>query len=200
MNLLSEVLSYTAGIIHFTAFIIYGACILKKTVKPCLATWLIWAYTCLLTLLSYDYIAKDWLKETVALSDSVGCLAVFLLCIGRHTFKKPDSAIFIGIFVVDVATSICWWIYGGSLAIYVILQLSDMFSVIPSCRSAWENPKNEKLIVWIMWTVGYAISGVVVILRWQCFWDIVYQANFIVIHGAVAAVLIIKIARQKRNN
>ncbi|MFA6095556.1 MAG: hypothetical protein WC767_01810 [Candidatus Paceibacterota bacterium] len=186
-------LSILAALVHIIAFCLYGRSMIKDKAHPNTAMLVIWAFGSFITLFNYDFVANDWLKESVALVDTVGCLAIFWIFVGRGKFDiKKLKNVDCMIVMADVVAIVIWQIYGSALIAYAVLQVSAALSIVPMCRQVWEGNEEEDTLVWFLWTSAYFISGVVVVLRWEGVQDIIYQANYTLMHLAVAIVCVKK--------
>ncbi len=183
---ISEILAIISGITHTIAYLDYNRQVLKGVTKPNGATWLIWSVIATVSTGSYLKATGDSWKSVIPLLNIALCIAtlIFALCLKR--FKKPDAmdfvALTIGIFAVVV-----WKQYGSAKYANLIVQFAILAGFIPTWRAIIKNPLCEHARPWWIWTIGYGLAIIVVILRWSDQWyDLVYPINCIVLHSSVA--------------
>lgn len=182
----SETLAIIASLTHIVAFLVYNKQILGAKNAPNISTWAIWGLLSFFNVASYWTMSGDWAKSLLPMISSFLCVATFFVSLGRGHFatigKYDLAALFIGV----VAVAVWLWFKSATFA-NMLAQCCVFIGFLPTYRSVWENPKNEKALPWFIWTLAYVFGTMVVILRWQGQWqDVVYFANCIVLHLVVA--------------
>ena len=182
----SEILAIASGVAHAVAYLDYNRLVLKGTTKPNGATWLIWSIIAIVSTSSYLKSTGDAWKSVIPLLNIALCIGTLIFALYLKRFKLPDAmdlvALGIGILAVFV-----WKQYGSATYANLIVQLAILAGFIPTWRSIKKNPLCEHARPWWIWTTGYILATIVVILRWSNQWsDLVYPANSIVLHTSVA--------------
>lgn len=180
-------LSIIAAAIHVVAFTIYINDMLAKRTQPCTATLAIWAFGSFLALLTYDAVTQDWVKETVAYTDVIGCIVLFIIAWRKKILPNVDKTDYY-IIVTDIIAIAVWQIFHSATHAYLVFQASAALSVIPTYRKVWKEPNSENVLVWSLWGTAYFISAIVVILRWTKWEDMVFPINYALFHYATAAI------------
>ena len=166
-NKISTIISSVAGIIQLLAFWIYNQNSIKGKTSPNIVSWGLWAGITCLNFTSYQSMSNDWVKSILPTASSFACIFTFaVLFFGKN--KKIKLGIFDGIALIIGVVSVGIWFFSQS-AMYanVVLQLAVLVGFIPTVRGVLKNPKNENPIPWLMWSVAYTLSSLVVFIRWH---------------------------------
>ena len=135
-----------AGIIAFTAYIVYIISIFRGKTKPNRATWWIWAFMGLVVGLSY-YASGAENTIWVPFVEFIGPLSIALLSIkygeGGLNNKTDLICLFGAVF------SIILWIVFNNPVIALVSSLAvDSFAIIPTIKKSYLRPEGEDFWAW----------------------------------------------------
>lgn len=181
-----ELLAGFASLVHIVAFLVYNKQTLCGKIRPNITTWSIWAFVTLLNLASYKVMSGDWVKTLLPIISSVMCIATFVISLVTGKFARASKYDLIAL-SLGIVTPLVWWHFKSATYANMLLQVSIAIGFVPTFRSVWELPQNEKPLAWFLWSFAYSVGIVVVLLRWNNqYQDIVYYADCIVLHFVVA--------------
>jgi len=182
----NEVLATIASLMHIVAFIVYNMQTVSGKNTPSISTWAIWAFLSLFNVASYWDMSGDWVKSLLPTIGSLMCIATFFISLCKGKFVKISKSDFAALCVGLVAVLV-WWRYENATYANLVAQVCIFIGFMPTYKSVWQNPRNEKPLAWFLWTSAYIVGIVVVLLRWNNqYQDIVYYADCIVLHLIVA--------------
>jgi hypothetical protein len=183
-------LGIAAGVVHIVAYIIYNW---YSRNRPNIAAWGVWGFLTLLNTSSYFVMSSDWVKSILTIVNSVLCIMTLGLALYRGKFDKIDIWDKLA-FVVGIVAGLVWIRWHSATSANLILQISIAAGFIPLYRGVWRNPDCERALPWLVWTVGYGLNIVTVVLRWQGqLQDLAYPVNCLVLHFGVALLVTVRI-------
>jgi len=140
------VLGIIAGVIAFSAYIVYIISIFQGRSKPNRATWWIWAFMGLVLALSYQFsgaINTIWVPYV----EFLGPLSIAILSVkyGEGGLNnKTDLVCLFGAIV-----SIILWIIFNNPVVALITNLAiDSFAIIPTIKKSYLRPEGEDFWAW----------------------------------------------------
>lgn len=140
------VLGIIAGIIAFSAYIVYIVSIIRGRTKPNRATWWIWAFMGLVIGLSY-YVSGAVNTIWVPVVEFIGPLVIALLSIkyGEGGLNnKTDLVCLFG----AIVSIILWIIFNNPVVALVINLVVDSFAVVPTIKKSYLRPEGEDFWAW----------------------------------------------------
>ncbi len=184
-----------SGMIHATAYCIYNW---HKATKPNIAAWGIWGFLTILNTSSYFVMSADWAKSLLTIANSFFCILTLILAFSRGKIERLDIwdriALIIGIFAGAV-----WWRWQSATYANLVLQGAISVGFIPLYRGVWHNPSRERALPWLVWTVGYCVNILAVVLRWKGQWqDLAYPVNSILFHSGVAILVSLRLSKIRK--
>lgn len=178
-------LGIIAGLMHVVAFGFYNKQILRGTSVPNAATWTLWAFLTILNASSYAAMSGDMAKSILPIASSLACVLTFLFSLHKGKLSQIDAWDRIAL-VIGVVSGLIWWWYHSATYANLVLQLSIAISFVPTYRGVWKNPAVERAFPWCLWSSAYALSVVVIALRWEGqYQDLVYPINGLLLHAVV---------------
>lgn len=194
----SIALSLLTGCLYIVGYTLYNYGVLKGHSKPSSATWLIWSSIALVNMASYFKASEDWWKSVIPLLDLVLCALTFIIVFVRSKFKRPDFYDFLAL-LVAVAAVVIWELFGSATQANVVVNVAIAIGLIPTWRGIMQRTNSEHSLPWIIWTMAYVGSFVVVCLRWNGQWvEILYPINGFLLHLSVP--LLLAIFKKVRTN
>jgi len=143
---IKTVIGIIAGVVAFSAYIIYIVSIFRGKSKPNRATWWIWAFMGLVLALSYRFSGADntvWVPYV----EFLGPFMIALLSIkyGEGGLNnKTDLFCLAG-----AVTSIILWIIFDNPVLALVTNLAvDSFAIIPTIKKAYLRPEGEDFWAW----------------------------------------------------
>ena len=184
MNI-SEILAIASGVVYIFAFLDYNLKVVQRLTKPNGTAWFIWSIISAVSITSYLKMSGDAWKSVIPLLNILLCVATFLLAVTLKKFRWPDKwdliALGLGIFATVV-----WKHYDSAKYANLIVQLAILAGFVPLWRMLRVDPEIEQPRPWLIWSFGYILATIVVILRWKGQWyDLVYPINCIILHSSV---------------
>ncbi len=151
------------GLVVLSAHFPLYVAIVRKTVKPSLATWSMWSVMLGATLASQ--IAAGKTDPWGMLAAASGTILVFILLLfyGERNWTRFDTrCLFLS------ALGMGAWAVSGPAVAQVAFLASLFIAGAPTVRNAWEHPKNESSLVWGIFTVGFLLT-VMAVQDWSSF-------------------------------
>ena len=187
-------LSVAACSIQVLAYILYVRMSRSGSIVPNMTMWTIGLALVLLNASTYVTMTGDLVKAALPIVSSCAYMWMYAQIVRRGSFGHIDTTNAI-IVVLGVAASLVWYLLRSAMYVNFILVGAIVISFVPLFRSAWRDPSTEKPLPWSMWTSAYAISLVVVMLRWRDQpQDLVFPICMMLIHGTVAVLSIRRVA------
>ena len=127
----------------------------RGQLKPQRATWLIWSAVAILLLrglIASGEREMIWVPWAYACGSSF----IFLLSLryGVGGWSKLDIACISG-----AALSLIVWKILGSPTVPVLINLFvDLLGFLPTFKKSWEDPKSERNIGWVLFTLGNLLN------------------------------------------
>jgi hypothetical protein len=178
-------LGISAGLLHIVAYALYNKQMLEKTSQPNSATWITWVFLTVLNASSYRVMSGDLVECILPMSSSVLCILTFFFSLYKGRLSKIDrwDGISLGIGIIS---GLVWWRHQSATYANLIMQLAFAVSFIPMYRGVWKDPKKEKALPWYLWSSAFAISAIVVVLRWDNKpLVLVYPINGFIFHAVI---------------
>ena len=142
-----SVIGLIAGIIAFTAYIIYIISILKGRTKPNRSTWWIWSFMGLVVGLSY-YLSGAVNTIWVPVVEFIGPLSIALLSVKYGEGKLSDKTDLICL-VGAVLSVILWIIFNNPVIALVTNLAADSFAIVPTIKKSYLRPEGEDFWAWL---------------------------------------------------
>jgi len=213
LEFLSEhilLLGVIAGLLQLLGYIFY---IFNEDIDPNPVTWFMFAYgTGLLTILEWD---KDATFPELILPTVCSVLAIYVSYRCWKTARRLDphrwwprdwwpediwerwsfiSDIFITFaYIAAWGLAISTLISGESkeVAVFMFLFLSNLStfpSFYPILKTTYQKPEREAALPWFVWTLAYAVLGLVTYAAQGELWHILmfYPLSNVFLHGLVA--------------
>lgn len=181
----SETLAIVAGLFYFFAYVDYNLKVIRGETIPNGATWLIWAVIAGISGASYLGMSKDYWKSLIPLLNIGLCIGTLFVGIWKKRFKMPDIWDFVAL-AFGLSAAIVWATSGEAKYANIIVQAAIISGFVPTWRMVRRDPATEKPRPWWLWTIGYAASFAVVIMRWDGRWqDLAYPVLGIFLHASV---------------
>jgi uncharacterized membrane protein YadS len=196
----AQSLAIIASLIHISAFIVYNKDIFQGKNRPSPVSWFLWAFITVLNFTSYKVMNNDWIVAILPTVSSAMCIFTFAFLIFsalrlKRKIQKPDKGDIV-VLLIGIVAIVVWQIFKSAIYANLIVQGCFTFSCIPTIRSAWRNPRNEKPLPWFMWTCAFLVGLAAVILRWnQLFFSLIYPINAAVCHFGIAILALRKKAQ-----
>lgn len=189
MDRLAIALGILAGLVQLAGYWQYHQVMsTHNDHKPNAASWFMWGVGGATELIVYAALVEDRSKEFLPAVCAVVVIITFLRVWWREgTFKLTahDWAIV----AVDAAVVGFWFLTKNPYASNALLGADMLLSFIPILGSTWRDPKSEQPRPWMTWTIAYALLTTVVIIKWENAWELIYPVLYLILHGAVWAVV-----------
>lgn len=178
METISVTISFVAGALQLLGYWFYNRGIFRGEIKPNASSWFLWSIGSLIATISYGSVSEDWVKNILPITCSVACICTLLLSLWIGNFSRPDKWDVLVIFL-DVIVVVFWMTTEMEKLANLFLQFDIILSFWPMVRETYKNPKNERLTPWLIWNMAYMAMLVVVLMRFESFWDLIYPINLL---------------------
>lgn len=186
-----ELLAATALLGNVVAFVIYNWQMLLGQSAPNAASWGIWGLITILNFSSYRVMSGDWVKSLLPTLGSALCILTLVIAVFQGRLAALDAYDEISL-VVGAIAAVVWWQTKSATKAQVLIQICFAIGFIPTYLSVWNDPENERLLAWAIWSLVFAIQIIVVWLRWRGQkMDLLYPINLAVLHLAVAVLVLL---------
>ncbi len=182
---ISDVLSVLSGIVILIAFAPYVLAIVEGPAVPRKVTWLIWAASD--WIIFAGMLAKGTISGLIAAA-CIGATTIFLLSLryGESGWKTRDK-----VCVTLSGTAILLWQYFGESNLGIAFScLSLLIAAWPTYVSAYENPRNEDAVAWIIFVISSALG--VAAIKHATFADIIPPLTFFIIDFPMMYLLFVR--------
>ena len=181
-----------AGVIQALAYLDYNQLVLRGKLRPNGSTWLIWAPLAALNAATYFFTSDDWAKTFLSLVNTALCIGTLAIALIGKRFDKMDAWEIVAL-IVGLSSTLFWYYYRSAMYANFVLQIAIAIGFIPTYRMVWHRPQKERIRPWLLWTLAYAVLILAVVLRWRGQWqDMVYPVSMLVLHPAVAGLILIR--------
>jgi hypothetical protein len=151
----TELFGIFAGILSFSAYLLYIVAIIRGTTKPSRATWFIWAFIGIVLAVSYKASGAEstiWVPVSEAIAPTI--IALLSIKYGTGGTDKTDLLAFFGSFV----SIILWWKFDSPLMALITNLVIDFFAAIPTIIKSYKSPKEEDKIAWTFTQMGNVLN------------------------------------------
>ncbi len=185
-------LALVASVLNLVGYVWYDRDLLRGAIKPNLSSWLIWVGITLLSVSSYTLATGDLVKSALSLSILLANVVTIFLILRRAHFSRL-AGIDIAAIAIAAAAAAVWKFSDNALLGNAVIQAAIVVGGIPTIRSVWMNPQNEKPGPWLLWGLAFIAATVVVLLRWTGKpLELLYPVLGILLYGSVGVLAAIR--------
>ncbi len=192
-------LGMIAGILSFSAYIVYIISIFKGSTKPSRSTW--WILTLvgaiiLSSSLSLDLYENIWIQAAYVIGPFI--LALLSLKYGSgDRFSLLDKICLCG----AIGSCLLWLIFNSPLIGFIGSIVVDFIGLVPTIQKSYLRPEEEDPNAWLLETIS-SILNVVAISSWFTLEekDWIYALYLLLINGSLTILLWRKRIYQKIKN
>ncbi len=185
MDKLAIALGILAGLVQLAGYWYYHKAMTSHPDhNPNAASWFMWGVGGVAELIVYAALVEDAAKEILPAVCAVVVVITFLRVWWREESLSLDRNDWI-IVLFDAAVVAFWFVTKNPFAANALLGIDMILSFWPILKSTRENPSAEQPKPWLLWTIAYGILTVVVIIRWENVWELIYPVFYFLLHGAV---------------
>lgn len=179
------IFSSIASVLDLIGYAWYGRDLFRGTTKPNLSSWIVWVGISLLSASSYALGTGDIVKFAPSLAILAANIAIIVLILKRAKFSRPAN-LDIAAIVIGVVAGAAWLITRSALFGNALIQIAIVAGGIPTYRSVWLSPRNEKPWPWLLWSIASIFVAVVVLLRWTGQpLELLYPVVSILLYGGI---------------
>lgn len=177
-------LGICAGILSFSAYLLYIFTTLKGRTRPNRATW--WILTLVGLMIAVSYYAggaRDtiWIALSYVLGPAI--IAVLSLKYGEGKWEKLDKICLTG----AIISAVIWYFSQSALLVLVINVVMDFLGLLPTIKKSYLRPAGEDRIAWTLESVA-GILNIFAVERWV-FSIAFYPVYLLIINGIVTLLL-----------
>ena len=186
MEQLAIALGILAGLVHLAGYWQYHQFISRRDNDPNAASWFMWGVGGGVELFIYDSLVRNWAKDFLPFTCSVGALITFLRMGLRESSFRLDREDLISI-AMD-AGLVAFYIKSHDVVVSNwLLGLDMILSFLPILRTTWREPAREHPQSWATWTISYTLLAIAVFLAKGVLLELLYPVLYMVLHGTVWA-------------
>jgi hypothetical protein len=194
-NNLSAALGIVATLFQLYGYYLYAKGLLKnKKYSPNRVSWLIWTYGSAFEAITYVGMSGDIYKNIFPIACNIACIITCVIVFKKGRYRKLSLVDYL-CFIIDIASILVWWKYQSATYAHLVVMTSVAVSYFPTLFSVWEKHTSENYQAWKMWNIGYALAGLVVLLRWNKWEDMVYPATYLFFGLMITAIIRHRAAR-----
>jgi hypothetical protein len=189
---ISLIFSLLSGVCILLAYIVYNKDAFLGLSKPNAVSWGLWTMVTILNMASYFVMTGDILKNSLPIVASFACITTFGLALYKKNYV-PLSTIEKLALTTGVIAIIGWYLFRSAVFANVILQLANAAAFVPTYRSVWKNPANEKPLPWGIFTTAYALLCITVLLRFDGkFAELLFPFLGLILHSSLTTLIIFR--------
>ena len=181
---LSLLLAAVGLFVYLAAFAYYISLVIRGGVNPNASTWLIWAVLGIVNAMTYQSLSGDWVKSVMAYGTAFtnGLTFIIAMRLGRFgRLGKMDKVLA----AFGLLAVVAWLVNKHTPYANMLVMGCIIISTVPTLRSTWEKPNRESPIAWLMLGISYLFPLVVVLMRWEQIWDLMFPAVGFVANSSV---------------
>ena len=150
-----DLIGLIAGILSFSAYIIYIVATVKGTTKPNRATW--WILTLVGLLIASSYYAEGaratiWIALSYVLGPAI--IAVLSLKYGEGRWERLDKICLSGALISAVI-----WIFSQSALVVLLINIfMDFLGLAPTIKKSYLRPSGEDRPAWTLESIASALN------------------------------------------
>ncbi|MCX6785381.1 MAG: hypothetical protein NTZ18_00835 [Candidatus Komeilibacteria bacterium] len=179
-----HIIGLVAGLLSFSAYVLYIITTLKGKTKPNKATW--WILTLIGLMIASSYYAEG-ARDTmwIALSYIAGPLIIAFLSLkyGEGSWETLDKICL----AVALASAVVWYLSSSALLVLMINIFMDAVGLIPTIKKSYLRPENEDRFAWTIESVAGLLT-LLAIEKWS-FSIAVYPLYLVFINNLVLFLL-----------
>lgn len=177
-------LALTAGAINILAFWRYNREVFTGGTRPNAATWFLWAFVLLVNATTYYGMRVDWATLVVMGVDTTLCNVTFFFLLYKGRFGRLNTGEWVAVWL-SVGAMALWWMKSAEAG-NMMTQIPVVLSFLPILKDTRDGRTIEDPWVWILFTISFGISAIVVYLTWSGrINDFVYPLISVVLHAAM---------------
>lgn len=191
MHVLALTISVCAGIVQILGYVIYNREMFLGRIKPNATSWFMWGMGSALATWSYVALSQDWVKDILPVTCAIVCILTFVFALLQGNYQRPDMYD-VFVCVLDMGILGFWFLTDSDEYTNLLFQIDAILSFVPIIKGTWKNPSNERATPWIMWSIAYSLMGVVVLMRFEKWWDLMYPVNYFVLHLTIVFIVLLR--------
>jgi len=185
------ILGVIAGILSFSAYVLYIVSTLQGKTKPNRATW--WILTLVGLMIAMSYYAGG-ARDTmwVALSYVLGpaIIAVLSLKYGEGRWERLDQVCLTGALI----SALIWYLSESALTVLLVNILMDFIGLVPTIKKSYLRPEGENRTAWTLESFA-GLLNMFAIERWT--FAIAFYPMYLLILNMTITTLLFRTTQQK---
>lgn len=152
---IKQIIGLISGLVVFSAFVPYITSTIKNESRPHPVTWTLWTIITSVSLFLYWNVgAREtlWLAFFSLIGQSF--VAIFSIKYWDVGFTRFDRYC-LGVSIVSI---FIWIVSGDAPTALSFSIIADFLAVLPTIQNIWFNPMDERLLTWVILSVGNVLS------------------------------------------
>lgn len=152
---MKEILSITAVVLTFVAYIPYYRDILRGKTHPHIYSWTLWGLLTAL-IVALQVIGGAGPATWVTAAAGFMCLGVVVLSFkhGKRYITKSDTIVAI----LSLIAIIFWLVIKQPVISIILVVIADLLAFVPTVRKSWLHPHTETLSLYVTNTVRFTLA------------------------------------------
>lgn len=185
----------SAGAVNIIGFVFYYIQIHKGDSLPNITSWGMWSIIHILNFLSYLFMTGDMVKSVLPGVSAVVNAAplVWIYIKQKNRLQIRLSLLEITCLAIATTSMYFWWQTQSPTIANMFLQVSLTMGYIPTYSGVIKNRTREAPASWLLWSLSYILTAIVVILRWESHpQDLLYPISGMLANGGVGVIALSK--------
>ncbi|MFA4846109.1 MAG: hypothetical protein WC654_06150 [Patescibacteria group bacterium] len=183
---ITVVIGIVAVLIHLAGYTLYNIQAHRGHSTPNLTSWGLWAFLAALSALTYSAFSHDLVTTSIFYAGTAAQIFTLLFALSTGKFTAPKREEYIVILLALIAIYI-WWSDRNAGGANLVLLAATLLGGVPTILGVWRNPKLEKPVPWLLWSLAFLLTIVNVVLRGNGFaLNLAMPVAGLVLHGTVA--------------
>ncbi len=181
-----SIIGQIAGLLSFSAYVLYIFSTLKKETKPNRATW--WVLTLVGVIIATSYYtggARDTMWVAVSYVAGPLIIAILSLKYGEGTWERLDKMCL----VLAITSALLWYIFSSPLVALLSNIGIDFIGLIPTIKKSWLRPEGEDRVAWSLESSANVLN-LFAVKAWT--FGIVFYPVYLVVINIIITLLLFK--------
>ena len=188
-------LGVAAALTHLFAYWLYYKATRRGEIQPNVSAWLMaLIINVAQTALYADLTKLDITDNLLQVVCTIFSIIIFFLALHKGRSFGNVSWIDVTALLINCGAITTWLYYRSPEWGSVIMGVADVASFIPILWTTWLDPRRERSVPWVWWTVAYGLLTTSTILE-QDYWESIFPGMNLILHLMIA-LLALRVTRR----
>ena len=184
---MTQLLVILAIVSTIAAYWVYRKQILQDSVAPNRWSWLIWGLTMIVEAMTFQAVGQNLTQSIVVFVSAFACMAVALSVWRHQEWRRPTWTEYSSVGLA-ISAMIVWLVFQQSWWAHILVIIAVPISFLPTWAGLRDGRGDEAVLPWILWTIGDALTLVVIFITLDDLREIPYMAVETLCHASVCAI------------